>query len=274
VDIVEVIKSGLSRSGLSAAEASRRAFGNPYFVYGILKKGHTPSVENFEALCRVLDIDIQLRIVGEESVEGSALVPPEILRSLDLSPTATVAEAVATIGALNATSPLWARLQSEIASSRETLGELLSRLPGAPKVIEFPAGEGKAVAVQELRTAAGAGAESLEEPPIGYAYFRTSWLRKHGLNVDRCRIISVIGDSMEPTLLDGCTILLDRDRTDPRDGGIFVVNGSDGLIVKRLKREKGGEWILTSDNPAWPSIPWPAEARIVGRVAWSANTLL
>ena len=149
-----------------------------------------------------------------------------------------------------------------------------ARQEDTPKFIEIPGGAGKAVPVRELRTAAGAGALDLDESIAKYAYFRTSWLRKHGLKPDRCCVIGVFGDSMEPTLRDGSTVLLDQGRTEPRDDRIFVVRTSDGLVVKRATRDRNGAWTLVSDNPAWKPVPWPAEARIVGQVAWSASTLL
>ena len=142
------------------------------------------------------------------------------------------------------------------------------------KVIEFSGEARKAIAVRELRTAAGAGALDLDESIAKYAYFRNSWLRKHELNPDRCCIIGVIGDSMEPTLPDGCAIMLDRNRKKPRERGIFVVSSPDGLVVKRVERSEASNWILASDNASWRSIRWPQEARIIGQVVWFARTLL
>ena len=142
------------------------------------------------------------------------------------------------------------------------------------KVIGFSGEARKAIAVRELRTAAGAGALDLDESIAKYAYFRNSWLRKHELNPDRCCIIGVIGDSMEPTLPDGCAIMLDRNRKEPRERGIFVVSSPDGLVVKRVERGEAGNWILASDNASWRSIRWPQEARIIGQVVWFARTLL
>ena len=143
----------------------------------------------------------------------------------------------------------------------------------APRVIEFPGGHGRAIAVRELQAAAGGGALDLDETVTGYVYFRASWLRKHGLNPDRCSVIGVVGESMEPTLRDGSAILLDQDRRRRRVGSIFVVRSPDGLIVKRAARDDRGAWILASDHPGWDSVPWPDDAEIVGHAAWSATTL-
>ena len=61
------------------------------------------------------------------------------------------------------------------------------------------------VPVVELASAAGAGAEVLSEEIKGYAWFRSSWLADHGLDHKQCVIIGVKGESMEPTLMDGCS---------------------------------------------------------------------
>ena len=74
---------------------------------------------------------------------------------------------------------------------------------------------------------------------------------------------------MEPTLPNGCSILLDRSRRQRRGGRIYVMQTSDGLIVKRAIRE-GESWQLVSDHPEWPPAPWPDDARIVGEVRWMA----
>ena len=81
-----------------------------------------------------------------------------------------------------------------------------------------------------------------------------------------------MGESMEPTLPDGCSILVDRSRTRLYQGGIFVVRTEDGLIVKRA--EKTGElWQLASDHPAWTPAAWPESAEVVGEVRWMAREL-
>ena len=134
--------------------------------------------------------------------------------------------------------------------------------------------DGASVVVRELRTAAGSGAFDLDESISGRVYFKSSWLRKHQLDPDQCCIIGVTGESMEPTLSDGCAILLDQSRRRRRAESIFVVRGPDGLIVKRARKSGIGEWVLASDNEHWPSIPWPDGAEIVGQVIWAARELL
>ena len=94
--------------------------------------------------------------------------------------------------------------------------------PGiSPKIRGFPGT--RPVAVHRLQTAAGSGALDLDETVKGYAYFRHEWLSRRGLVAERCSIIGVRGESMEPTLPEGCVILLARNRRQRREGRIFVV---------------------------------------------------
>ena len=106
--------------------------------------------------------------------------------------------------------------------------------------------------------------------------FPGTWLRREGLEPHRCEIISVAGESMEPTLPDECSILVDRASRDLEDGRVFVISTGDGLIAGRAVRQKSGNWLLESDNPdkkKWPTMAWPADAGIVGEVRWVWHSL-
>ena len=128
----------------------------------------------------------------------------------------------------------------------------------------------KPVSVHRLATAAGSGALDLDESVKTYAWFRSEWLSRKGLVADQCAIISVMGESMEPALPDGCVILIDRNRRRRRSGQIFVVRTEDALIVKRLGKDKKGNWQLLSDHEQWEPAPWPEDAAVIGEVKWSA----
>ena len=61
---------------------------------------------------------------------------------------------------------------------------------------------------------------------------------------------------MEPTLPDGCVILVDHNRKRRLKGRIFVVRKSNGLVVKRAGKDDSDNWLLVSDHPAWESETW------------------
>ena len=135
--------------------------------------------------------------------------------------------------------------------------------------------DGHSVDVMELDTAAGAGAVVDFERVKDRIRFRRSWLRKHGLVAHQCKVIGVKGESMEPTLADGCSILIDFNRRSRLVGHIYVVRTDDGLIVKRAGKDRAGNWQLVSDNSdkqKWPTLRWPADADVIGEVKWAART--
>ena len=128
------------------------------------------------------------------------------------------------------------------------------------------------VRLLEFASAAGVGAEVYDETPIGLLWFRNDWLLSHSIDPEQSNIISVRGESMEPTLPDGCSILVDRKRREPHQGRIYVMRTEEGLVVKRLGLDEEDRWELRSDNPDWRATPMSPEAEVVGEVRWSAVT--
>ena len=136
---------------------------------------------------------------------------------------------------------------------------------------EITSANSRHIEIHEVEASAGGG-RSIEDAPIkGYLAFQRVWLKRHAIDPRQATVISVAGDSMEPTLSDGCSILVDHNRHTRRKGRIYVLQTEDGLIVKRAGREKAG-WQILSDNPYWPPAPWPEDAQIVGEVRWAART--
>ena len=139
------------------------------------------------------------------------------------------------------------------------------------------ADDGDYVGVSELAGAAGGGAVVDDERITGRVKFRREWLARHGLTAGECRVIQVLGESMEPTLVDGCSILVNQASRRRSAGRIFVVRTDDGLVVKRAGKDRAGAWQLVSDNPnkqAWPTVPWPNDAPVIGEVKWAARTFV
>ena len=134
----------------------------------------------------------------------------------------------------------------------------------------------RSVQMIEMEAAAGGGAYNLDDAPVrGPVWFGRDWIDSHGIDPTQAVIISVRGDSMEPTLPAGCKILVDRQRRRRHVGHIYVITTLDGLIVKRMGRGEGGGWLLVSDNdsPDWPDVPWPDDAVVTGEVKWMAREL-
>ena len=128
------------------------------------------------------------------------------------------------------------------------------------------------VRLLEVASAAGVGAEVYDETPIGLLWFRNDWLLSHSIDPEQSNIISVRGESMEPTLPDGCSILVDRKRREPHEDRIYVMRTEEGLVVKRLGLDEEGRWEIRSDSPDWQSTLMSHGTEIIGEVRWSAVT--
>ncbi len=128
------------------------------------------------------------------------------------------------------------------------------------------------VRLTEVASAAGVGAEVYDETPVGLLWFRNDWLQSHSIDPERSNIISVRGASMEPTLLDGCSILVDRKRREPHEDRIYVMRTEEGLVVKRLGLDEEDRWELRSDNPDWQTTLMSHGTDIIGEVRWTART--
>ena len=127
------------------------------------------------------------------------------------------------------------------------------------------------VEIHEVEAAAGTGRLIEGAPVKGRLAFQRTWLSQHNIDPNHATVISVAGDSMEPTLPEGCSILVDHRRRARRKGRIYVLQTEDTLMVKRAGRDKSG-WQLISDNPYWPVVPWAEDTDIIGEVRWVART--
>lgn len=115
-----------------------------------------------------------------------------------------------------------------------------------------------------------------EEEPLGLR-FRAESLKRRGIDHDCAMVIYADGDSMEPLIGDGDTILFDTSKKDVQDGRIYVIEIDDETLVKRLHRRPGGRILVHSENPAYApyevSSGDAAHFRILGRVMWGAGWL-
>jgi transcriptional regulator with XRE-family HTH domain len=94
---------------------------------------------------------------------------------------------------------------------------------------------------------------------------------------DRIRVITVYGDSMEPTLAPGTRVMVDTEDRIPSPPGIFVVFDGLGLVCKRVEPRplsSPPSVRLISDNPRYESYECPLEeahiqGRVIGRWQWT-----
>ena len=125
---------------------------------------------------------------------------------------------------------------------------------------------------RQVHGSAGGGAIVEDETVQGYLAFRDEWLHKKLISPAKASVIEVLGDSMEPTLEDGSSILVDHQRNELQHDRVFAVHTEDGLLVKRLAHDNH-HWQLLSDNAHYKPLPWPEEATVIGQVMWTGRTL-
>jgi hypothetical protein len=78
--------------------------------------------------------------------------------------------------------------------------------------------------------------------------FKRGWYDRNGYIPEKLIAIKVKGQSMEPGLFDGDTVVVNTNDTKPKDGEVFAVNYEGEAVIKRLERDMN-QWFLSSDNP-------------------------
>lgn len=154
---------------------------------------------------------------------------------------------------------------------------------GAPKadlpavVQSAPAGY---AAVAFLSSRAGMGGGQMVDSSI-YGepkYFEESFIQ-HDLRASPADLIvvQVEGQSMEPMLQNGDTVIVDRRKCSVIEPGIFVLFDGDGVVCKWVERVHGADEPtirIKSENSRFSDYEVLAEScQIVGRVVWFARRL-
>ncbi|MCP1290912.1 LexA family transcriptional regulator [Chromobacterium sp. S0633] len=124
----------------------------------------------------------------------------------------------------------------------------------------------------DLRLSAGCGNLAWvvhEKDPLA---FRRRFLNARRLDPKSLKALYVRGDSMQPYLADGDTVMIDTGDTAPKDGEVYAVCFDDEWFIKRIFKQPGGTLILHSDNERYRDIEISAEQaefiRIFGHVVW------
>ena len=271
----DVLLKAIKDSGRSARDISIAATGHESAIRS-LKRGHDLRGDTIEAMCKELGLEFYVGPSRAEPQEFEELAPLPVQaaaeggagsmgRPVDFAGNIRrgVRELVRVAIGLgqNPIPPdLWPIL---LAHAGETL----------PAGNERIAAAADAVTVVELEAAAGDNGGQLLEEQKGLVWFRRGWLERRGISAETCIIIGVTGDSMEPGLPDGCSILVDRSSREWTPRRVLVVHTAGSLLVKRAAEDEDGNPVMTSDNPYWPPAPLPEGAEIVGRVRWMAYSI-
>lgn len=131
------------------------------------------------------------------------------------------------------------------------------------------------VPLLDVIASAGPGRENPFSEPVGHLAFPRPWLNELGVPDSAVYLLDIHGDSMEPTIRDGWTCVLDTRFQSPRVEGIYaLIDGSD-FRVKRIGRGWEGKIVLISDNERYESetlaAPEAEALRIAGKIVWAGG---
>jgi transcriptional regulator with XRE-family HTH domain len=143
---------------------------------------------------------------------------------------------------------------------------------------DLPPGEFVMIPRLDVHLSAGAGRDQVEieftkaQPQA----FRAEWIRERRLKPNKLAAMTASGDSMEPGIFDGDSLLIDTSQTNVVDGKVYALWYDGGERVKRLFRLPGGGLRIKSDNPEHGSIElgpdYSGHVRVLGRVVHRSGT--
>lgn len=118
----------------------------------------------------------------------------------------------------------------------------------------------------------GHGTTWAEQPVQRRLAFRKRWLSYRNLQANNLRVVFAKGDSMEPTIHSGDSILVDTSVHHLSDGSIFVLSLGGDLYAKRLQKRIDGGIEVISDNKEYTNQVVPIgeleQLQIIGKVVW------
>ena len=127
----------------------------------------------------------------------------------------------------------------------------------------------------KARLSAGGGSFEVGSEIEGYYAFRKDWLTTKG-NRNKMVLMDIFGNSMEPEMKDGDTILIDESQKDILAGAIYAVGIDDTIMVKRVEKHPN-KLVLLSDNKDYSAIYLQGaelnSVRIIGKVIWISREL-
>jgi phage repressor protein C with HTH and peptisase S24 domain/DNA-binding XRE family transcriptional regulator len=137
---------------------------------------------------------------------------------------------------------------------------------------DLPPGEFVMIPRLSVQLSAGNGREQ-----IGIEFskgmpqaFRAEWIREQKLRPNKLAAMTADGESMEPTIFHGDSLLVDTSQDAVTDGKVYALWYDGGERVKRLFRLPGGGLRIQSDNTRHHTIELKPEdvelVRIIGRV--------
>jgi phage repressor protein C with HTH and peptisase S24 domain len=109
--------------------------------------------------------------------------------------------------------------------------------------------------------------ENSDDPIV----FSHGWFKRHQYNPDLLKGMYVRGDSMEPELHNGDTVIINTDDTEILDGEIYAIIFKNKLYIKELRQSEDGILII-SKNSEYPPMEVTANTFnqfiVLGKKIW------
>ncbi len=123
------------------------------------------------------------------------------------------------------------------------------------------------------RLSAGTGSFESDDNITDYLSFQTKWLAGKGA-ANHMVAMEVFGQSMEPVIKEGDTVLIDQSQNSIIAGTIYAVGVEDTILIKRVEKHPD-KLVLSSDNKDYEPIYLKREetgkVSIIGKIIWSCR---
>lgn len=165
-----------------------------------------------------------------------------------------------------------ARLKSVSGTKNRLVSRDARRCEECKETREAAASKSEIIFIPKVaaRLCAGGGSFEVEAQPLATHPFPRWWLAKLGRPADMV-FMDVVGDSMEPSICDGDTVLVDQSYTRIDSHAVLAVRVDDAIYLKRVERCGDGIMLL-SDNPVYSPVEVFGDElenfHIIGRVVW------
>ncbi|WCB45300.1 LexA family transcriptional regulator [Nitratidesulfovibrio vulgaris] len=117
---------------------------------------------------------------------------------------------------------------------------------------------------------AGGGSLDVSGGVVENLPFRYDWLARRG-HPAHMVLMNVTGDSMEPGIRHGDTLLIDQSHVTAQTGGVYALGYEDSILVKRFGRDADAI-LLLSDNTAYAPIRIRGDEadllHVIGKIVW------
>ncbi len=133
------------------------------------------------------------------------------------------------------------------------------------------------VTMAEASLSAGGGSFVLSEKTTGKYYaFRKNFLSYIASNLKNLVLMKVTGDSMEPKIEDGDTVMIDVGRRQIRSGAIYAIGFEDTIVIKEIEVLPGGKaQIISRNQTRYPAYTTNIkDIRIIGQVIWADRAFI